>query len=280
MSQPSVSIEFFPPRDAESRSRLLSNVVPKLADLGPEFFSVTYGAGGSTRDGTRQTVTALHEAGQVGVPHLSMGADDLESVHALLDDYKAAGVQHIVALRGDQPSGLGSYRFNNAEALIKVIKAHSGDQFELIVAAYPEVHPDAKSASSDLDFFQAKVEAGASRAITQYFYNVDAYEDFVNRARQRGLSLPIVPGIMPITNLESLARFSDRCGAEIPRWLTQRLSELQDDEEGTKAFGIEYLTQMCQKLVSLGAPGFHFYTLNRWGAASRICEGLGLGSGA
>ena len=280
MSQPTVSIEFFPPRDEESRHRLLSNVVPKLANLEPEFFSVTYGAGGSTRDGTRQTVTALKSAGFVGVPHLSMGADDLASVHALLDDYKKSDVRHIVALRGDQPSGLGSYKFNNAEALIKVIKAHSGDHFELIVAAYPEVHPDAKSASSDLDFFQSKVEAGASRAITQYFYNVDAYEDFLNRAAQRGLTLPIVPGIMPITNLESLIRFSDRCGAEIPRWLKQRLTELEDDEEGTKSFGIEYLTQMCTKLTDLGAPGFHFYTLNRWGAASRICQGLGLGSGA
>ena len=258
----------------------MTNVVTKLTGLNPEFFSVTYGAGGSTKDGTRQTVSALHAAGQVGVPHLSMGSDDKESVHALLDDYKTMGVRHIVALRGDQPSGLGSYHYNNAEALIHVIRDHSDDHFELIVAAYPEIHPDARSASSDLDFFQSKVGAGASRAITQYFYNVDAYEDFVNRCAQRGLTIPIVPGIMPITNLESLVRFSDRCGAEIPRWLKSRLAELVDDDEATRALGIEFLTRMCQKLVDLGAPGFHFYTLNRWGAASKICAGLGIGASA
>lgn len=276
MTSPSFSIEFFPPRDEAGRTRLVSNVAPKLAALGPEFFSVTYGAGGSTRDGTRQTVRALMEAGYKGVPHLSMGTDDKDAVHHLLDQYQADGVEGLVALRGDQPSGLGALKFNNAEALIGVIRAHSGDHFKLTVAAYPEIHPDARSASKDMDFFKAKVDAGASSAITQYFYNPDAYADFLDRCQQRGITIPIVPGIMPITNFDALVRFSDQCGAEIPRWLKYRLEELRDDDDGTQAFGVEFVTRLCERLIELGAPGFHFYSLNRWGATTRILKGLGL----
>ncbi|NKC00376.1 MAG: methylenetetrahydrofolate reductase [NAD(P)H] [Pseudomonadales bacterium] len=275
LGSPELSIEFFPPRDEEGRDRLVENVAVKLAALGPEFFSVTYGAGGSTRDGTRQTVLALQSSGQEAVPHLSMGADDQTAVHSLLDDYRSNNIRRIVALRGDQPSGIGSYKFNNAQALIEVIRQHSGDYFDLIVAAYPEIHPDAKSASSDMDFFQAKVAAGASRAVTQYFYNVDAYEDFLNRCMQKGVSIPIVPGIMPITDFQSLTRFSDKAGAEIPRWLRHRLAELADDPEGTRALGVEFVTGLCERLLQLGVPGFHFYSLNRWGATTQICSALG-----
>ncbi len=276
MQDSRISIEFFPPRDREGQSRLLNNVVSRFDKLRPEFFSVTYGAGGSTRDGTRQTVSSLHKAGFTAVPHLSMGTDDRPALHALLDEYRAMGIKSIVAIRGDQTSGVGSYRFNNAEALINIIRAHAGDHFDLIVAAYPEVHPDAESATSDLHFFQSKVEAGASRAITQYFYNADAYENFMDRCQQKGISIPIYPGIMPITNFPSLVRFSERCGADIPRWLMKRLLELSDDSEALNQFGVDYVTGLCERLLKIGAPGFHFFTLNRWGATTRICAQLNL----
>ena len=270
-----VSFEFFPPRDEVGCERLVSNVASKLSEFQPEFFSVTYGAGGSTRDGTRQTVLSLTEAGHQATPHLSMGADDAGEIGEMLDAYAADGVTRIVVLRGDQPSGFGSNRFaHNAEALIKLIRDHSGDQFHLEVAAYPEVHPDASSAASDLEFFKRKVDAGADSAITQYFYNADAYENFLERCAQANISIPIIAGVMPITNLESLVRFSDKCGAEIPRWLRHVLHDLQDDEKATTDYGVEFMTGLCEKLIALGAPGLHFYTLNRWGATSRICQNL------
>ena len=270
-----ISFEFFPPRDDEGRARLTKNVASKLGELGPQYFSVTYGAGGTTKDGTQQTVTGLIEAGFDAAPHLSMGADDESDIHRMLDEYAAAGVKRIVALRGDQPSGFGASRFaHNAEALVRLIRGHSGDQFEIEVAAYPEVHPDATSAQADLDFFKRKVDAGADGAITQYFYNVDAYEDFLERVTAAGITIPIVPGVMPITNLASLIRFSEKCGAEIPRWLRQVLSDKQDDDQATLDFGVEVVTRLCQRLLALGAPGLHFYTLNRWGATTRICQNL------
>ncbi len=272
-----ISFEFFPPRDGEGRERLVANVASRLAELNPAYFSVTYGAGGSTRDGTAQTVAALLAAGQQAVPHLSMGNDEEASIHELLTSYRDMGVQKLVALRGDQPSGMGGDRFsNNAQALIECIRRHSGDHFDLIVAAYPEAHPDSAGAAADLDFFKRKVDAGASKAITQYFYNVDAYADFMERSLAAGITLPIVPGIMPITNLQSLVRFSDGCGAEIPRWLYKRLVDLEDDEAATRELGIEFLSTFCERLLALGAPGLHFYTLNRWGATVRICENLAL----
>ena len=272
-----LSFEFFPPRDPEGRSRLVDNVAARLQQLQPELYSVTYGAGGSTREGTRQTVADLSAAGHTAVPHLSLGTDDQASIRNLLDAYKDMGVQHIVALRGDQPSGLGASRFtHNAEALIRVIKAHSGDHFSLFVAAYPETHPDARNAASDLDFFARKVDAGATAAITQYFYNADAYEDFMERCAKRGIGIPVIPGIMPITNWAAIERFSAKAGAELPRWLTYRMHEIQADEQAVRELGIEVVSRLCERLTSLGAPGFHFYTLNRWGATMRICENLKL----
>jgi methylenetetrahydrofolate reductase (NADH) len=274
-SKTPVSFEFFPPRDEQGRERLIENVVSKLGNLRPLFFSVTYGAGGTTRDGTRQTVNRLIEAGYDAAPHLSMGADDKREVCAMLDDYAATGVKRIVALRGDQPSGFGTQKFaHNAEALVKLIRAHCGNQFHLEVAAYPETHPDADSAAHDLDFFKRKVDAGADSAITQYFYNADAYENFLERCAAANINIPIVPGIMPITNLASLTRFSEKCGADIPRWLRQVLKDKQDDEQATIDFGVDFVSQLCHRLLQLGAPRLHFYTLNRWGASTRICQNL------
>jgi len=275
-SCPPISFEFFPPRDADGRSRLITNVANKLAKLTPEFFSVTYGAGGSTRDGTQQTIKQLLEAGYNAAPHLSMGDDEHNDICVMLDTYKAMGVKRIVALRGDQPSGFSANRFsNNAEALIKLIRSHSGDFFHIEAAAYPETHPDAKSAAADLDFFKRKVDAGANSAITQYFYSADAYEEFLIRTAHAGIEAPIVPGIMPIASLEGILRFSQKCGADVPRWLRYALSDLADDDHAVQAYVVEYLSRLCERLIALGAPGLHFYTLNRWGATTRICENIG-----
>lgn len=272
---PHFSFEFFPPRDDTGRERLISNVAGKLGQLAPEFFSVTYGAGGSTRDGTKQTVLSLIEAGFDAAPHLSMGSDDHADIIAMLDAYADAGVRRIVALRGDQPSGFGTNRFaHNAEALVRLIREHSGEQFHLEVAAYPETHPDAASAAVDLQYFKRKVDAGADSAITQYFYNADAYEDFMERCARADINIPIVPGIMPITSLEGVIRFSDKCGADVPRWLRHVLIDLQDDEQATISYGVEVVSRLCERLIALGAPGLHFYTLNRWGATTRICQNL------
>lgn len=269
-----ISFEFFPPRDNTGRDKLVSNVAARLSELQPEFFSVTYGAGGSTRDGTRQTVKALLQAGQQAVPHLSIGNDDHQALLDLLDDYRQAGVRHIVALRGDQPSGMGSNRFaHNAEALVKIVREHCGDHFHLVVAAYPEVHPDAKSAQQDLEFFQRKVDAGANSAITQYFYCPEAYALFLERCAKAKINIPIYPGIMPITNAESLFRFSEKAGADIPRWLQYGMAD-QHNAQDLADFGVEVVSNLCNRLIELGAPGLHFYTLNRWGATSRICENL------
>lgn len=276
MSNPvPISFEFFPPRDAPGRERLIANVASKLNELGPQFFSVTYGAGGTTRDGTHQAVTGLIDAGFQAAPHFSIGGDDAAEITATLDAYAAAGVNRIVALRGDQPSGYSSSRFgHNAEALVRLIREHSGDKFHLEVAAYPEIHPDAQSAAADLDFFKRKVDAGADSAITQYFYNADAYENFLERSAAAGISIPIVAGVMPITNLEALIRVSEKCSAEVPRWLRYALADLQDDERATVDFSVDFVTDLCERLIALGAPGLHFYTLNRWGATTRIVANL------
>ena len=277
MSDSRISFEFFPPRDEQGRERLISNVAQKLGEIGPSFFSVTYGAGGSTRDGTRQTVESLLKAGHAAVPHLSMGSDDHQTVAAQLEDYAKSGVERIVTLRGDQPSGVGVNRFaNNAESLVHLIREHTGDRFEIVVAAYPEIHPDATSAAADLEFFIRKVRAGADSAITQYFYNADAYADFLDRCAAAGIDIPIIPGIMPITNADSIIRFSEKCGAEIPRWLYHGITDRREDEEALQAYGVEVVSRLCERLISLGAPGLHFYTLNRWGATTRICSNLNL----
>ncbi len=273
---PGVSFEFFPPR-SEGGQESLQRVAGKLAACSPQFFSCTYGAGGSTRDGTRETIRQLLNLGLNAAPHLSIGADSQQEVFELLDGYKAMGVQRIVALRGDVPSGSGRARMvHNAETLVRWIREHSNDHFHVEVAAYPEVHPDGTSPEADLEFFRRKVAAGADSAITQYFFNPYAYYDFLERCSQAGIDVPVVPGIMPITNYEGLLRFSEKCGADVPRWLRQRLEPMQNDETALREFGIEVVTRLCQDLLAAGAPGLHFYTLNRWGASLAVCRNLGL----
>jgi methylenetetrahydrofolate reductase (NADPH) len=275
-SQLRLSFEFFPPRN-EGGHVSLQRVAEKLSALSPAFFSCTYGAGGSTRDGTRETVRHLSATGIPVAPHLSIGGDNRDAIVAMLDGYRSMGVNRIVALRGDLPSGIGRARFvHNAETLVRWIREHSGDHFHIEVAAYPEVHPDGRSPEGDLEYFQAKVDAGADSAITQYFYHPYAYYDFVLRCERAGIEVPIIPGIMPITNYEGLIRFSENCGADVPRWLKKRLEALQDDEAGMREFGVEVVTRLCRELLGAGAPGLHFYTLNRWGASVAICRNLGL----
>lgn len=273
-----VSFEYFPPRDAEARNRLVNGTSARLGRFAPEFYSVTYGAGGSTRDGTFDTIAQLLSAGYDAAPHLSIGVDSREQINTLLDRYRDIGVKRIVALRGDIPSGMGSSKRygNNAETLVGWIREHSGERFHIEVAAYPEVHPDATSASADLAFFKNKIDAGANSAITQYFYSPYAYANFVERACAAGVNVPIVAGVMPITNYESIRRFSDGCGADIPRWLDKNLSEHRNDEKAITSFAVDFLSLMCEQLIQLGAPGLHFYTLNRWGATTRICTNLDL----
>lgn len=274
--RPAISFEFFPPR-TEGGQEGLHRVAEKLAGVNPSFFSCTYGAGGSTRDGTRETIRMLLGMGLSAAPHLSIGADTQAQVFELLDGYKTMGVERIVALRGDIPSGSGRTRFvHNAEELVGWIREHSGDHFHLEVAAYPEVHPDGRSPDEDLEFFRRKVAAGADSAITQYFYNPYAYYDFMDRCAKAGIDIPIVPGIMPITNFEGILRFSEKCGADVPRWLRQRMEPLKDDEQGLRELGVEVVTRLCEDLLAHGAPGLHFYTLNRWGASVSVCRNLGL----
>lgn len=275
-STPRLSFEFFPPRSGDGRASL-QRVAARLAELEPEFFSCTYGAGGSTREGTRETVRQLLEMGLPAAPHLSIGSDSKADVFELLDAYRQMGAKRIVALRGDVPSGSGRARFaHNAEELVGWIREHSGAHFHIEVAAYPEVHPDGTSPDDDLAWFCRKVAAGANGAITQYFYNPYAYFDFVERCEAAGVTVPVVPGIMPITNYEGIIRFSNNCGADVPRWLQKRLEAYQHDEESLRRFGIDVVTRLCDDLLRGGAPGLHFYTLNRWGASMAICRNLGL----
>lgn len=273
-----LSFEFFPPR-TEGGQDSLQRVATRLNAVAPDFFSCTYGAGGSTRDGTRETIRQLLAMGLNAAPHLSIGADSQSDIAALLDDYRAMGVKRIVALRGDVPSGSGRARFlHNAETLVGWIREHSGRHFHIEVAAYPEVHPDGRTPEDDLQYFASKVRAGADSAITQYFYNPYAYFDFIERCARQGVDVPVVPGIMPITSYDGLLRFSDNCGADVPRWLRRRMESLKDDEKGLRAFGVEVVTRLCQDLLAGGAPGLHFYTLNRWGASLAVCRNLGLES--
>jgi methylenetetrahydrofolate reductase (NADPH) len=274
--RPRVSFEFFPPKTEEGFASL-ARVVERLNEVSPTFFSCTYGAGGSTRTGTHETIARLLAMGVNAAPHLSIGGDDQATVFDLLDRYRELGVNRIVALRGDLPSGLGATRIrHNAESLVRWIREHSGDYFHLEVAAYPEVHPDATSAESDLEFFKAKVEAGANSAITQYFYNPHAYYDFLERSTRAGIEVPIHAGILPITNLEGVLRISAKCAADVPRWMLKRMESFADDESALRTFSTDYLTRMCSELLANGAPGLHFYTLNRWGVSRAICRNLGL----
>jgi len=274
--KPILSFEFFPPKTPEGMEKLRATR-KQLAQLHPEFFSVTFGAGGSTRDRTLETVIEIQQEGHKAAPHLSCIGSTRDNIRAILDEYKSHGIRHIVALRGDLPSGMacaGEFRYANE--LVEFIRAETGDWFDIEVAAYPEYHPQAPSAQADLVNFKRKVDAGANAAITQYFYNADAYFNFIDECQAMGITIPIVPGIMPITNFSQLARFSDACGAEIPRWLRWKLQGYGDDSAAIRAFGLDVVTGLCERLLKNGAPGLHFYTLNQAGLISTIWQRLGL----
>lgn len=270
-----ISLEFFPPRDIAAQERLVRSAKQLLA-VNPAYVSVTFGAGGSTRSGTADTVKLMQGLGCDAAPHLSCIGASRAVLAEILDAYRAQGIKRIVALRGDIPSGMGgdAGELHYASELVAFIRQHSGDWFHIEVAAYPEMHPQAGSAQADMDYFAAKVQAGANSAITQYFFNADAYFDFVDRAQARGVTVPIVPGIMPITNYTQLARFSTMCGAEIPRWIRLRLADFGDDKASIKAFGIDVIGKMSQDLLDNGAPGLHFYTLNNADVTVAICRQL------
>ncbi len=270
-----VSFEFFPPQTPEGLTKLVATS-RQLAALKPEYFSVTFGAGGSTRERTLEAVQLLKQEGYNAAPHLSCIGSTRENIRAILGTYKQLGIKRIVALRGDLPSGMASAgEFHYANELVTFIRAETGDHFRIEVAAYPEFHPQAKSPRDDLLNFKRKADAGANSAITQYFYNVDAYFRFVDDSRKLGVTIPIVPGIMPIMKYSQLARFSDACGAEIPRWMRKTLESYGDDSAAVQAFGLDVVTALCEKLLAGGAPGLHFYTLNQAAATSEILKRLG-----
>lgn len=272
------SFEFFPPKTDEGREKLVA-VRDRLGTLNPKYFSVTFGAGGSTQQGTLEAVLNIQQAGFDAAPHISCIGTKKATITQLLDTYKSNGIRHLVTLRGDLPSGSGNISggdFNYANELVSFIRQEYGDYFFIEVAAYPEFHPQAKNATADLDNFKRKVEAGANSALTQYFFNPDAYYRFVEECEKRQINIPIVPGIMPITNYTQLARFSDMCGAEIPRWIRKRLEALGDDKEAIREFGEDVVTSLCQRLLEAGAPGLHFYTLNQSAATMAIWKNLGL----
>ncbi len=271
-----LSFEFFPPK-TEQGQKNLAGVAQELSHFQPEFYSVTYGAGGSTRDNTKYIVQSLMDLGLSVAPHLSFGGDDEAAILQLLQEYEALGVQRVVALRGDRPSGLGGgSQMVYANQLVAFIRQHFGDRFHLEVAAYPEIHPEAPSYDDDIRYLKGKFDAGANSAITQYFYNPDAYFYFIEQCTQAGIDQPIVPGIMPITNFQSLSRFSDNCGAEIPRWVRQRLASYGDDQASIRAFGADLVTELCETLLDNGAPGLHFYTMNQSEPTTTLLRNLGL----
>lgn len=272
------SFEFFPPK-TEDAALKLREVRSTLAQLNPRFFSVTFGAGGSTRDRTLETVIEIQDSGLQAAPHLSCIASSRTQLRELLSAYKQHGIRHIVALRGDLPEGESQPgELPHASDLVAFIRAETGNHFHIEVAAYPEFHPEARDATTDLQHLKSKVEAGADSAMTQYFYNPDAYYRFVDSCEKLGITLPIVPGIMPITNYTQLARFSDRCGAEIPRWIRKRLETFGDDTASLRAFGLDVVTDLCLKLLEAGAPGLHFYTMNQATPVTAIWKNLNLGA--
>ncbi len=272
-----ISCEFFPPKTEAGTDKLLNEVAPALNALGPEFFSVTYGAGGSTRDTTLGVVSAIKASGIDVAPHLSFGGDDENAVATLLETYRSRGINRLVALRGDVPSGTGgAAQLVYANELVAFIRERTGDHFRIEVAAYPEIHPEAKGYDSDIRFLKAKLDAGANSAITQYFFNVEAYFYFLDRCSTLGIDKPIYAGIMPITNFANLQRFSRNCGAEIPRWICQRMEDFGDDQASIAKFGVEVVTQLCQTLLDSGAPGIHFYTMNQVEPTREIFHNLGL----
>lgn len=277
MSTPSISFEFFPPKSDDGLEKLVA-VQQKLLKKNPKFFSVTYGAGGSTRDRTWKTVMAVKDAGVDTAPHLSCVGQSRDELVELINQYHEAGITRIVTLRGDLPSGMGAIQsdLRFADDLVRLIREVSGDHFHLEVAAYPEMHPQARSFSDDIDHFKRKIDAGANSGITQYFYNAEAYAAYMDELAKRGVTAPVFPGIMPITNYANLVRFSDGCGADIPRWIRKKLESLQHDDAALKDFGAEVVTRLCERLLAMGAPGLHFYTMNQSVPNLRILDNLGL----
>ncbi len=272
------SCEFFPPKTDKGAEKLRTTLT-ELAKLKPAYFSVTFGAGGSTQEGTFDTVKEIQAKGYNAAPHLSCIGGNRDSIRELLNSYIEIGVKRIVALRGDMPSGMremGDFRYANE--LVEFIRVETGDHFHIEVAAYPEIHPQAPSAKKDLENFVRKAKAGANAAITQYFYNPDAYYRFVDDCQKLDVDIPIIPGIMPITNHSNLKRFSDMCGAEIPRWIAKRLEGFADDRESIAAFGEEVVTELCNNLLDNGAPGLHFYTMNQTRPTKTLWQNLGLES--
>ena len=273
---PHISFEFFAARTEQGRKNLLDSC-QTLSVFNPDIFSVTYGAGGSTRDTTKQLVLDIQQQGYQAAPHLSFGGDTQEAVLALIKEYQQAGITNLVALRGDLPSGIGGAgQLVHANELVALIREQTGDHFDINVAAYPEIHPEAESYSKDVYWLGEKFKAGANRAITQYFYNPDAYFKFLDNCQKIGIDKPIVLGIMPLTNYQNLMRFSDNCGAEIPRWLRWQLKERSNNSEDLIKFGIEVVTTLCETLLAGGAPGLHFYTMNQWQISDTLCRNLGL----
>ena len=271
---PQISFEFFPPQTVRGRENLV-RTAERLARFRPAFYSVTYGAGGSTRERTFDAVASLRDAGINAIPHLSWGGDSADGVIGLLAEYLELGIDRIVALRGDVPSGAGTSRqLRHAEALVRLVRERIEAPIDIEVAAYPEVHPDAPSASADIDYLKRKIDAGATGCITQYFYNAPAYFHFRDRCAAAGIAAPIVPGVMPITNYETLARFSAKAGVDIPRWMRLRLDELRDDKEALLAFGTDTVSTLCRHLLDGEAPGLHFYTLNKAPPTAAIAERL------
>lgn len=271
-----ISIEFFPPQTPEGVEKLRT-VRANLATLKPEFFSVTYGAGGSTRERTFSVVREIAAEGHMAAPHLSCIGSTRASIREILDEFRNAGIRRIVALRGDLPSGTaeaGEFRYANE--LVEFIRSETGDLFHIEVAAYPEWHPQARFPRDDLANFVRKAKAGANAAITQYFYNADAYFHFVDEVRAMGVDIPIVPGIMPIVSFSKLARFSDVCGAELPRWMRRKFEGLGDDTEAIRTFGLDLVTSLCERLLAGGAPGLHFYSMNQSALTLEICKRLGI----
>ncbi len=270
------SFEFFPPKTPEGKDKLRATW-QQLAAFKPRFFSVTFGAGGSTQKGTLETVLEIRAAGQDAAPHLSCIASSKAEIAAVLSRYRENGIRHLVALRGDLPSGIASSgELRYASELVSFIRETTGDWFQIEVACYPEYHPQTRNAADEVQNFKRKVDAGANSAITQYFYNADAYFQFVDECAAAGIAVPIVPGIMPIGNFSQLARFSDACGAEIPRWMRIKLESFRDDSASIRAFGLDVVTALCDKLLAAGAPGLHFYTLNQAGPVTAIWHRLGL----
>lgn len=275
-TKPPISIEFFPPQTSEGVEKLRATRA-RLATLKPEFFSVTFGAGGSTQARTFETVFETQREGYQAAPHLSCIGSTRAHIREILARYQEAGIHRIVALRGDLPSGVGDPgELRYANELVEFIRAETGDHFHIEVAAYPEYHPQARSPKDDLLAFKRKVDAGANSAITQYFYNLDAYLHFRDECAALGVNVPIVPGIMPIVSFSKLARFSDACGAEIPRWMRRKFESFGDDSESIKAFGQDVVGELCARLIEAGAPGLHFYSMNQAGPTLALCERLGL----